>query len=105
MLELQFKGKEFVYNHHDRAVHPLEPDTRQGLWGELGKHLPLFEDHPPRPDDLTESNPKPLKALVQKRWCSREKFESRLLGPTQSIPSSRPSLDDQRDGHTYRLYA
>jgi hypothetical protein len=37
---------------------------------------------------LSEGNPKPLKALVQKRWCSREKFESRLLGPTGLLLSA-----------------
>jgi hypothetical protein len=33
---------------------------------------------------VTESNPKQLKTLVQKCGCSREEFENRLLGPTNS---------------------
>jgi hypothetical protein len=50
------------------------------------KHLPWFEDRPPGPDDLSEVNPKSLKALVQKCGRSRGKFENRLLGPT-NFPS------------------
>ena len=45
-----------------------------------------------RADDFCEVNPKPLKALVQRCRCSRENFDTRPLGPTNSFAPSFQEL-------------